>query len=62
LQPDAYKHFWQWSNAWADSLRQWLNRDIFGPGMNMPYWSLEVLTQTFFKNGAVLVLVDLFYN
>lgn len=41
---------------------RYMNVDILSYGVQLPYWHMELLTQTQFKPGAMLLFVDLFYN
>lgn len=34
---------------WAKDGMKYLNVDVLSYGVQLPYWSLEVLTQTMFK-------------
>ena len=49
LTPDHYEKFWQWTKKWAEKGLKYLNVDVLSYGVQLPYWSLEVLTQTMFK-------------
>ena len=42
--------------------KHYMNVDILSYGVQLPYWKMELLTDTMFKPGAVIMLVDLFYN
>ena len=49
LTSDHYERFWQWALLWAQDGMKYLNVDVLSYGIQLPYWSLEVLTQTMFK-------------
>lgn len=49
MTKDHYDRFWQWAKAWADGAKNYMNHDVLPYGLQLPYWSIEVLTQTMFK-------------
>ena len=62
MKEENYSQFWQWANKKSVDTINYLNVDILSYGVMLPYWNLELLTQTMFKPGAVLLVIDLFYN
>lgn len=49
LTPRHYETFWQWAQKWAELGKKYLNVDVLSYGVQLPYWSMEMLTQTMFK-------------
>jgi hypothetical protein len=49
MAEDNYERFWQWARNFVEVGKKYLNVDILSYGVKMPYWHLELLTQTMFK-------------
>jgi hypothetical protein len=49
MAEDNYVRFWQWARNFVEVGKRYLNVDILSYGVKMPYWHLQLLTQTMFK-------------
>jgi hypothetical protein len=49
-------------NKKADSWFAFLNEEIFGKGVPLPFWKLSFLTKLSFHPRAMSAVVSLFYN
>lgn len=57
-----YAEFWDYLDLRAARWFEYLNDDVFGRGVPLPYWKLSFLTKLSFHPRAVLAVVSLFYN
>lgn len=49
LGEEHYNHFWEWTRYWEKAGLEYVNNEVLFYGVQMPYWSLELLTQMMFK-------------
>ena len=57
-----YEDFWLWARAWSDRWRSFLNDEVFGYGVPLPYQKLSLITHLTFHDRAMLAVVGLFYS
>ncbi len=62
VSEEQYKEFWEYTDILAEKWFTFLNEDIFGNGVPLPYWKLSFLTKLDFKPRAMSAIVELFYN
>ena len=62
LGEEAYRQFWEYANTQAARWYAFLNEEVFGKGVPLPYWKLSFLTKLSFHPGAMSSVVHLFYN
>jgi hypothetical protein len=57
-----YKNFWSWADTWCAKWLEFLNDDVFGSGVPLPYQKLSFLTHLKFHPHALLAVVAVYYN
>jgi hypothetical protein len=62
MSEEAYAEFWQYMDQKASLWFSFLNEEIFGKGVPLPYWKLSFLTKLNFHPRAMSAVVSLFYN
>jgi len=62
LSEDLYEQFWNWAGEASTMWQDYLNSVIFNNGVPLPYWNLELMTETFFRPHSLMMVIDLFYN
>lgn len=62
MAAEEYEEFWAYAkermNRWLD----YLNTEVFGNGVPLPYWNLALITKMKFHPRAVAIVADLYYN
>ena len=59
---EQYEEFWEYMNYRSEQWFSFLNEDVFGAGVPLPYWKLSFLTKLKFHPRAMSAVVSLFYN
>ena len=62
INEESYRRFWDFLDHYSGEYIPYINSQILGPGIPLPYWNLEFLTHTTFHPHAMIVVMDLFYN
>lgn len=62
MSKQDYTDFWNYLNAKTEKWLSYFNKEVFGSGVPLPYWNLELITQLSFKANAMIVVLDLYYN
>jgi len=62
MDEHAYEKFWLHMSEVSERWYQFLNDEVFGKGVPLPYWKLSFLTKLSFHEGAMSSVISLFYN
>ena len=59
---NAYADFWDYANMRTEEIKMYLNDDMFGQGVPLPFWKLSFLTKFEFSPHNMDILAELYYN
>ena len=62
ISEEQYSEYWLAAEARVARWYAYLNEEVFGYGVPLPYLKLSYLTKLDFKPHAVIAVVSLFYN
>jgi len=62
MDKEDYEQFWSFLDMKTAKWHSLLNTEIFGRGVPLPYWNLQILTYLSFRPRAAVIAMDLYYN
>lgn len=62
IQKADYADFWDFAETRVGEFQSFLNDDVFGVGVPLPYWKLSLLTKLEFSPRNMGVVTELYYN